>query len=919
MSVTRRRAASALAATLLLVLELAFAGWRLHVIGQEGWAGLSYYPPTPNAKKVAPMPMFVLRHGTVMMIYPDGPAEHAGLRRGEQIVSIDGVDLANGDGITALARRVRHGQTLAYRVERGGKQRDIPVQFGSPTDSVVFLGVFGVTCFVAFVYLAIGLFVFWRKPRDARGLIFFAMTLCAAATFINVSIIQVEAISSRGFAVSQPTFDEIARPLMLAGTSIFFAPLLLHFALVFPRRRPVLARGRAFWQWIYGYPLYVLGVGILFGGFVSLASRMDTSHGDAGFKLLIRICGAAFAIAGILALARIALAMRRLGAKEGVYQRPVAAMTSTFVFLVGLIAAASYVAGKGQAPMITGVASVVLVFCVMASFGAYPLATFISLFRSYREAGVEERRQLKWPLWGTMIAVGTRVVLYLLGLVVGLLITFRNDVTVSNIMMMGPDVLAKLIYLIIPLSFAVAILKYRLMNIDVIIRRTVLYTILSAIVLFVYVVLVAGVGSLVVHFTAVKNQTMVIASTIFVGLIAIPLRNKLQRMVDHNLFRERRDFSLALRNISSAIGGGELQVFLQKSAEEVQQAVQSRFVLIALRSETHYGAAAKVGIADEILQSLQIPFAEFPEDAPETAPALQRLGAEHVIPLREHGGILGFLALGSRLSDQQYAPDDVQFLTAAAQQLALGIENVRLRGEETDFAQARAMQQILLPTRFPLIDGYGISGMWQPARSVGGDYFDTIGLGDGKVAVCIADVAGKGMPAALMMANLQAAVKATAVPGLDPAELCDKVNRVVAGNLAGGKFITFFYGIVDAAAQTFTYSNAGHNQPILVRADGSVERLTTGGPALCRLFRNEPHASATVPLRSGDRLVLFTDGASEARQGEEEFGEERVVATVVANRHLSAEALQNVLAGAIATFCGGNLGDDLTLVVVAAM
>jgi sigma-B regulation protein RsbU (phosphoserine phosphatase) len=266
----------------------------------------------------------------------------------------------------------------------------------------------------------------------------------------------------------------------------------------------------------------------------------------------------------------------------------------------------------------------------------------------------------------------------------------------------------------------------------------------------------------------------------------------------------------------------------------------------------------------------------------------------------------------------QYAPDDVQFLTAAAQQIALGIENLRLRTEETDFAQARAMQQILLPTHFPKIDGFRISGMWQPARSVGGDYFDTIALGEGKVAVCIADVAGKGMPAALMMANLQAAVKATAAPNLDPAELCDKVKRVVAGNLAGGTFITFFYGVVDGAAQTLTYSNAGHNPPILVRGNGSVERLTTGGAAICRLFRNEPHSSESVPLRAGDRLVLFTDGASEARRGEEEFGEERVVATVVANRHLSAEALQNVLAGDIAAFCGGNLDDDLTLVVVAA-
>ena len=918
MSVARRRAASALAAILLLALEFAFAGWRLHVIGQEGWAGLSYYPPTPNAKKMAPLPAFMRRPGTIMMIYPDGPAERAGLRRGQEIVAIGGVALSNLDEVTKLGKRVRNGETVVYRVEAGGRERDIPVRFGSPIESSVYLDVFAVTCFVAFVYLVIGLFVFWRKPRDPRAVVFFAMTLCAAATFINASIVQVEGMSSRGFAIVQPTFGDIGRPLTLAAASVFFAPLLLHLALIFPRPRPVLARGRALWQWIYGYPLYLLGLGVLFAGFISLATLLDAAHRDSSVKLLIRGCGVAFLIAGIVALTRLVLAMRRLGAREGVYQRPLAVMTSMFLLCMGLTAALGFLAGKNQAPMVTGVAAVVLVFCVIASFVAYPLATFISLFRSYREAGVEERRQVKWPLWGTMIAVAARVLLYGVGLVVGLLITFRNDITVSNTLMTGPDILAKLLYLIIPLSFAVAILKYRLMNIDVIIRKTVLYSILSAIVLILYVGLVAGLGSLVIHFTAVKSQTMVIASTIFVGLIAIPLRNKLQRMVDRNLFREQRDYSLALRNISTAIGGGELQVFLQKSADVVQQAVQNRFVLIALRSETHYGAAAKVGIADEILQSLQIPFAEFPEDAPETAPALRRLGAELVIPLREHDETLGFLALGPKLSDQHYTPDDVQFLTAAAQQLALGIENVRLRGEETDFAQARAMQQILLPTRFPELDGYRISGMWQPARSVGGDYFDTIALGDGKVAVCIADVAGKGMPAALMMANLQAAVKATAAPGLDPAELCDRVNRVVAGNLAGGKFITFFYGVVDETLRTFTYSNAGHNQPILVHADGSVERLTTGGPALCRLFRNEPHPSATVPLRSGDRLVLFTDGASEARRGEEEFGEEQVVATVVANRHLSAEALQNVLAGAIATFCGGNLDDDLTLVVVAA-
>jgi serine phosphatase RsbU (regulator of sigma subunit) len=919
MSVARRRAASALAAILLLAVAFTYTGWRLHRIGQEGWAGLSYYPQTSKSKKeTTHLPSFMMRPGTIMMIYPDGPAERAGLRRGDRIVAIGGIALTDFDGVTALGKRVRYGQTIPYRVELNGSQHDVPVRFGSPTDSAVFLGLFGVTCFVAFVYLSIGLFVFWLKPRDARGVIFFAMTLCAAATFVSVSILPVEGMNSRGFAMVQPAFADLARPLALAGAGVFFAPLLLHLALIFPRPRPVLARGRPLWQWIYGYPLYVLGLGVLFAGFVSKAALLDATHGGASMKLLARFCGAVFVIAGIAALARVILAMRRLGAKEGVYQRPLATMTLAFLLLLGLTGGIGFLAGKTQAPFVIGVAAVILVFCLIASFAAYPLATFISLLRSYREAGVEERRQLKWPLWGTMIAVGGRVLLYALGLGVGLVITFRSDFTVSNILMTGPDILAKLLYLLIPLSFAFAILKYRLMNIDVIIRKTVLYTMLSAIVLVLYIGLVAGVGSLVIHFTAVKSQTMVIGATILVGLIAIPMRNKLQRMVDRNLFREQRNFALALRNISSAIAGGDLHVFLQKAAEEVQQAVQNRFVLIALRSETHYGAAAKVGIADEILQTLQIPFADYPEEAPESAPALRRLGTKLVMPIREHGGTLGFLALGSKLSDQDFAPDDVQFLAAAAQQLALGIENVRLRSEETDFAQARAMQQILLPTQFPKVDGFGISAMWQPARSVGGDYYDTIALGEGKVAVCIADVAGKGMPAALMMANLQAAVKAIAAPGLDPAQLCEKVKNVVSGNLAGGTFITFFYGVLDAVRKTFTYSNAGHNAPVVVRADGSVERLTVGGSALCRLFRNDAHSSATIDLRPGDRLVLFTDGASEARRGEEEFGEERVVATVVANRHLAAQPLQSVIAGAIAAFSGGNLDDDLTLVVVAA-
>jgi serine phosphatase RsbU (regulator of sigma subunit) len=916
MSVTQRRIGGALAAVAVLLLASTYIGWRLHVLATGGWAGLSYFPAIKVKGKVQPTAFATA--GSVYLLYPDGPAEAAGIRRGDRLVSVDGIPIEDVERIDVLARRIHYGDVATYRVERAGKMHDYVVRFGTPTELPVFLFLFSVTCGVALIFLGIGFFVYWRRPQDARAVIFYVMTLCAAATFTNGALTQVEAASTRGLSGPNMAVGQMGPIMLVVGIGAFFAPLLLHLALVFPKRRPVLARGRSLWQWIYGYPLLMLALGGLFLTLMSSLMYLDRLKNERLVKLLIKGLGVGLGIAAVVALVRLAFSIRRRGWREGVLQRPFASMLAALGLFLGLTVLAAFLQEKAKAQLAVQIATTAGVFVVIFSFAAYPIATFVSLYRSYKESNLEERQQVKWPLWGTMIAVGGRILLGVIGTAVGMLMTFRADIGVPGMALILPEVIGKVLYLLIPLAFAFAIMKYRLMNIDVIIRRTVLYSILSAVVLVVYVAMVAGVGSLVVHFTAVKSQTMVIASTIIVGLIAIPLRNKLQGMVDRNLFREKRDFAAALRGISTAIGEGDAQTFLRQCAERIQQTVQSRFVLLALRSETHYTAAAKVGIADEILGSFRMTVSDLPLNAPESAPALQRLGTALVVPVRTHESTLGFVALGRKLSDQDFDADEVQFLTAAAQQIALGVENTRLRTEEAEYTQARAMQQILLPKSFPRIEGFRISGMWQPARSVGGDYFDTIAIGEGKVAVCIADVAGKGMPAALLMANLQAAVKATAAPDVDPGQLVDKVKRVVGQNLAGGKFISFFYGVVDAATRTFTYSNAGHNPPIVVRADGTIERLGEGGPALCRLFSEEAHASAAIPLQPGDRLVLFTDGASEARRGEEDFGEERLAAVIAANRHLSAEALQNTIAEAIGAFSAGEWEDDLTLVVVSA-
>jgi len=238
--------------------------------------------------------------------------------------------------------------------------------------------------------------------------------------------------------------------------------------------------------------------------------------------------------------------------------------------------------------------------------------------------------------------------------------------------------------------------------------------------------------------------------------------------------------------------------------------------------------------------------------------------------------------------------------------------------ERRELAEALKIQQRLLPQQVPQIDGWELAVSWQPASGVGGDCFDTIRFDDSRLALTIADVVGKGIPAALLMSNLQAAVRAFASEAVEPSALCHQVNRILCGNIAEGRFISFFYCVLDAPAGVLTYTNAGHYLPMLVRADGTVERLGVGGPVLGVLADAE-YEQAAVTLGPGDRLVLFTDGLTEARDArDEEFGEDRLLAAAVTHRTCSAPALQARLADAVAQFTGGLLQDDATLMVLAA-
>ncbi len=241
----------------------------------------------------------------------------------------------------------------------------------------------------------------------------------------------------------------------------------------------------------------------------------------------------------------------------------------------------------------------------------------------------------------------------------------------------------------------------------------------------------------------------------------------------------------------------------------------------------------------------------------------------------------------------------------------------QLQRQGREIEEARAIQLGFLPKEIPQIAGYEIACAWQPARVVGGDYYDVLSFGEDTLGLCIADVAGKGMPAALLMSNLQAAVRGLASPAMSPEILCERLNTLIYRNIASDRFITFFYAQLDRASRQLRYSNAGHNAPIVVHRDGTHDRLDEGGSVL-GIFQSQNFIAGTYTLQPGDRVLLFTDGVAEASLPEgEEFGDTRLIQLLRENCEASAEQLQKKILDTVGTFCGGNWHDDATLIAIA--
>ncbi len=294
------------------------------------------------------------------------------------------------------------------------------------------------------------------------------------------------------------------------------------------------------------------------------------------------------------------------------------------------------------------------------------------------------------------------------------------------------------------------------------------------------------------------------------------------------------------------------------------------------------------------------------------------------VPLLVKSRLTGILTLYNKSGGECFSEEDQRLLAIIASQSAQVIENARLNEQEKallrmqeEVRHAARIQMDLLPKSAPLIPGYDVMGMTIPAQSVGGDYFDFIPCGRGETAICVGDVTGKGLPASLLMANVQATLRGLTLAGTSVKSCIERSNALFLESTDPQKFVTLFYGRLSPDEGLLRYTNAGHDHPILIDREGRVRRLATGGTVL-GIVEEFPFEEEEIGLEKGSTLVAYSDGITEARNGEAVlFGEERLLDLIARQRGGTARELGDAIIGAVRSFAGNcPQSDDMTIVII---
>ncbi len=516
----------------------------------------------------------------------------------------------------------------------------------------------------------------------------------------------------------------------------------------------------------------------------------------------------------------------------------------------------------------------------------------VMLYHQFAHSAPAVRQQARIVLWGSLLAFSPTV-LWMLAPYLGLQIAWNPGLFLPFL-------------ILFPISIAIAILRYRLWDIDVIINRTLVYALLTIILVLIYLASVVILQRTFQTLTGERSDLAAVVSTLVLVALFIPVRLYVQEFVDRRFYRRRYDavktvsaFSTSLRNEV------DLDRVIQRLELVIQDTIYPSHCSTWLREKSdfriHQPEDEKPSIKDDIDD-----FRITPEDAlidlfssgpgtlgldelQDESYNLQSLtdgGYQLVVPLITQGELIGWLGLGARLSEQKYSFDDKVLLSSLAIQVAPTVRVAQLVAEQQaeaiererldqELLVASRIQTGLLPKKLPQFDGWHVSAFYQPAREVGGDFYEFEYFEDGRLGIFVGDVTDKGIPAALVMATTRTLLKAAAGEFDSPGMVLARVNNLLVADIPDNMFVTCFYAILDPDAGKMVFSNAGHNLPYRLTKHEVMEIKAAGMPL--GLMPDMEYDVHEMIIEPGDDMIFYTDGLVEAHNNDREmFGSQRL-------------------------------------------
>lgn len=482
------------------------------------------------------------------------------------------------------------------------------------------------------------------------------------------------------------------------------------------------------------------------------------------------------------------------------------------------------------------------------------------------------------------------------------------------------ETVQSILYLVALLSGAglliYATIRYQFLDVRLAFRQSFVYSITSAILVGIYILLVVETKRLLVPLFGEQAEVVSYAFIILILLLFQPINHWIDEFTRSLFIRTRTDH----RNILERFSKQVISLFDPKKLRNIidetlktsllvervyfilYEDSLSEYVLLESDDNQKRVVIKREDILLRGINQLDKPtfwhtMGQYLRNS-ELAEELDQRDVKIVLPLKDSEHLLGFLALSNKAAGYNFSSEDMNLMGVLSNQMVTALTNARLYVDslerirlEEEVTMARQIQLDLLPANPPKLEMLEISSHSTPSRTVGGDFFDFLENDNGKLGICIADASGKGMPAALMIAQTQAILKSEVSNGNPIDKVMKNINKQLVCSSSSEKYVTMFYGELNIETGMFQYTNAGHNYPVLVKKDGKINLLERGGPIVGAL-PDMPYEAAEVQLEKDDILFFFTDGLSEAMNNDEvEYSEERIRTFICDHREIAPDML----------------------------